>query len=554
MVNETYAAHLREKASHLPLSPGVYLMKNASGTVIYVGKSRALRNRVSQYFHENPSFNEKTHAMTHAVCDFDVILCQTEMEALTLENSLIKLYQPHYNILLKDDKSYPYLVATLGEPFPRLTVSRKREPGKNKYYGPYSGTDTVRAVIAALERAFGLPSCRYSFPHDTGKVKHCLYRQMGCLAPCDGKITEAEYRTAFDAVIRFLDGDVAGVEAHLTEKMNYAADNLMFEAAAEYRDRLRAIGKLAEKQRVVDAPNVERDIVGWYVGEDIVSVCLFFVRSGRLLDKKTFFFSGGEIFDDDSVISFLAHFYQTCGFVPREIVLADPIAEEERALCEQFLREQAKAPVHLRISYRGELHKFCENVRKNAEMAAIEYRKSSEQTAKSLIRLASLCGLEVVPERIEAFDISNYGNEGITAGMVVFEGTRPKKSEYRVYKMKTTEGQDDYASMREALSRRLAHLSDEGAKAPDLILLDGGKGHVETVTALMRELGVSIPVLGMVKDAHHKTRALVSETGEISIAGEQAVFALIYQIQEEVHRFTVSRMTGAKRNKERTSV
>lgn len=529
-------------------------MKNSSGKVIYVGKSRALKNRVSQYFRDGDFKNNKTDAMTYNVFDFDYILCETETEALTLENNLIKLYRPRYNILLKDDKTYPYLVATLGEEYPRLILSRKREADKNKYYGPYTGAGTVNSVIAALEKTFGLPSCKKHFPRDIGKVKHCLYKKMGCIAPCEGNITPEEYRARFHEAISFLDGKENDIISSLTEKMEYASENLMFEAAADYRDRIAAIKRLGEKQRVLCSPDTDRDIIGWYVGEDICAVCVFYIRAGRLLDSQSFLFSGGEIFDDAAVCSFIFELYSMRDYIPHEIILADEIAEEEREAAENWLREKAGYAIKLKISRRGELHKFCETVKENAETRANEYRKSSEQTEKSLARLASLCALEVLPERIEAFDISNYGNENITAGMVVFENAKPKKSDYRLYKIKSTEGQDDYGSMREALSRRLAHLSDDGAKAPDLILLDGGKNHVAVITALMREMKINIPVLGMVKDEHHKTRALVSEYGEISIAAEQAVFMLIYKIQEEVHRFTVSHMTKAKRKKETTSV
>ena len=529
-------------------------MKNSSGKVIYVGKSRALKNRVSQYFHENDFKNSKTDAMTYNVYDFDYIICETEIEALTLENSLIKLYRPRYNILLKDDKSYPYLVATLGEEYPRLIMSRKREAGKNRYYGPYSGAGTVYSVISALGKTFGLPSCEKHFPRDKGKVKHCLYRRMGCIAPCDENITAEEYRARFLEAISFLDGKEDDIISALTKKMNYAAENLMFEAAAGYRDRINAIKRLSEKQRVICSPDIDRDIIGWYAGEDICSICVFYVRSGKLIDSQSFLFSGGEIFDDAAICSFIYELYNTRDYIPREITLADEISEEERQTAEEWLREKSGSAVKLRISRRGELHKFCLTVKQNAQTRANEYRKSSEQTEKSLARLASLCALEVLPERIEAFDISNYGNENITAGMVVFENAKPKKSDYRLYKIRSTEGQDDYGAMREAISRRLAHISEEGAKVPDLILLDGGKNHVLVIQALMHELGIKIPVLGMVKDEHHKTRALVSEYGEVSIAAEQAVFMLIYKIQEEVHRFTVSSMTRAKRKKETTSL
>lgn len=554
MVREEYAARLREKAATLPLTPGVYIMKDRAGKVIYVGKSRAIKNRVSQYFHESGQNSMKTDAMTAHIFDFDYILCDTEIEALTLENSLIKLYTPRYNIKLKDDKSYPYLKATIGEEFPRFLMTRKRESGKAKYFGPYTSTATVYGIISAMQKTFGLPSCHHTFPKDRGRIKHCVYRQMGCIAPCDENVTPEAYREAFMQAVSFLSGDYKKIIDILNEKMLFAAENMAFEAAAAYRDRIRAIEKLEEKQKVVASPDTERDIIAWYAGDPISAICVFYIRSGKLIDSEVFYFSGGEILDMDAIASFLCELYARREYVPKEINPADPISEEDSAVLTELLSEKAGVKITLRTPQRGETRRLCDMARENAAARAAEYAKSFEKDEKSLVRLAALCSLETVPTRIEAFDISNFGDEAITAGMVVFENAKPKKSDYRLFSIKSTDKRDDYASMREAVRRRLSHLADEGAKLPDLILIDGGENHRAIAAEEVALAGYAIPVFGMVKDDFHKTRALIGEDGEISIATEQSVYTLIYNIQEEVHRFTISKMTAKKRKSQTTSV
>ncbi len=552
MVNPQYAERLRKKAATLPLRPGVYIMKAKNGTVIYVGKSRALKNRVSQYFHESV-FNAKTDAMTGCIHDFDYILCDTEMEALTLENSLIKLYKPKYNILLKDDKSYPYLAVT-DEEYPRFIMTRKREKDA-KYFGPYTSADTVNNVIISLQKALGLPSCHRSFPKDIGKVRHCLYRHIGCIAVCDGDVTKEKYRELVDVAVSFLSGKTDVILSSLTEKMQYASDNLMFEAAAEYRDRIKAINRLCEKQKVVASPDTERDIVAWYSGEAAGAVCVFYIRGGKLIDSESIVFSGGEILDSAAICSFLCSLYEKREYVPKEIDTAGVLAEEDVSTVQEWLSERAGYGVKIKTPVRGDLHKLCVMAEENAAQKAKEFVAEKTKSDETLARLASITGLEVVPERIEAFDISNIGDDNITAGMVLFENGKPKKSGYRIFNIKTTKIQDDYASMREAMERRISHFEDAATPPPDLFLIDGGIGHISTVQEVLDKHGVTVPALGMVKDDHHKTRALVNAYGEeISIAAEASVYSLIFRIQEEVHRFTVSKMMNAKRKNVKTSV
>ena len=554
MVKAEYGDRLREKAATLPLSPGVYIMRDTAGKVIYVGKSRALKNRVSGYFQESGQNSLKTDTMTAHIFDFDYILCDTEMEALTLENSLIKLYHPRYNIKLKDDKSYPYLKATVDEEFPRFLMARKREGGKAKYFGPYTSSTTVYAMMAALQKTFGLPSCQYSFPRDKGKIKNCVYRQMGCVAPCDPDVSSAAYRETFGEAVSFLSGQHEKMIGLLTEKMNYAAENLAFEAAAAYRDRIRAIKKLEEKQKVVASPDTERDIIAWHVGDPISAICIFYIRLGKLIDSEMFYFSGGEILDSDAVASFLYELYSRREYIPKEVNPAEVLSPEDAEALSLWLTEKAGSRVYVRTPFKGEVRKLCDMAEENARIRSAEYAKTAEKSEKSLVRLASLCGLETVPTRIEAFDISNFGNEHITAGMVVYEDAKPKKSDYRLFTIRSAQTRDDYASMRESISRRVAHLSEEGAVFPDLILIDGGEAHRAIAAEVVLSAGYTIPVFGMVKDEYHKTRALIGEHGEVSIAAEQSVYTLIYRIQEEVHRFTVSKMSAAKSKAQTTSV
>lgn len=554
MVNPEYAKRLREKAASLPLSPGVYLMKDSADKVIYVGKSRVIKNRVSQYFHENGANGPKTNAMTSHIYDFEYILCDTEIEALTLENSLIKLYHPRYNIKLKDDKSYPYLKATVNEEYPRFLMTRRRDADKAKYFGPYTSTATVYGIISAMQKTFGLPSCRRTFPRDRGRVTNCIYKQLGCVAPCDPECSPDEYREAFSEAVSFLSGDYQAIVSSLTEKMNFAAEHLAYEAAAAYRDRIQAVKKLEEKQKVVANPDTERDIIAWHAGDPVSSICVFYIRSGKLIDSEIFYFSGGEILDSAAITSFLFELYTRREYIPKEIDLSDPLTEEDVGTLTPWLAQKAGARILLRTPVKGETRRLCDMARENAEQRAAEYAHTAERDEKALVRLAALLGLETVPERIEAFDISNFGNENITAGMVVYEKGKPQKSEYRLFGIKSIAERDDYASMREAVSRRISHLADKDAAFPDLILIDGGETHRRVAAQVISEAGYHIPVFGMVKDDYHKTRALVGEEGEISIAAERSVYTLIYKIQEEVHRFTISKMSAAKRKVQKTSV
>ncbi len=539
---------LLEKANTLPVSPGVYIMRDKGGKVIYVGKSRKLKNRVSQYF-QNSDKGIKTERMVSLVHDFDYYLCDNEMEALSLENTLIKQYSPKYNIRLKDAKSYPYIKITKGE-YPRLVFTRRRDSDKARYFGPYSGAGTAYALIDLLNRIFRLPTCSRSFPRDIGRERPCIYYQMNrCCGVCTGEVSPAEYQASIKLAADLLSGRNDRVRGELEAQMMQYAEEERYEAAAQCRDTLRAIGAIREKQKMVASPDTEQDVFALYSDDFCSCVSVFYIRSGVLQDTGDYLYGADSILEAEDMTTFLCEHYKRREFIPQKILLAFEMDGADLDMLSRYLSELAGRRVHVYTPERGELHTLCNLVEKNAAEKAKRYRIESEAQEGTLVRLASLLQLESYPSRIEAYDISNLGQEHLTAGMIVCEEGKFKKSDYRSFKIKTVDGTDDYASMREVLSRRLGHLSDrEGSfsQIPDLILLDGGRGHVSTVRGLMGEMGLQIPVFGMVKDEHHKTRALCTDTEEISIAKERDLFSLIYRVQEEVHRYTVKCMENAK--------
>ena len=547
-MSQTHMQQLLNKANALPLTPGVYIMKDAAGKVIYVGKSRKLKNRVSQYF-QNSEKNAKTARMVERVQDFDYILCETEIEALSLENTLIKQYTPKYNIRLKDAKSYPYIKIT-DELYPRLAMTRKREADRGKYFGPYSGTSTVYTVIGSLQKALQLPSCKRKFPEQIGKERPCLYYQIKqCCGVCTGKVTPEAYADKIHTAMELLRGNTAAEKRRLTEQMYALAEQERYEAAAVCRDTIASLDRLSQKQSVVGAPDDDYDVFGLYDDGVLSALSVFFVRGGVCTDKQDFLFDKENIADLDSVLSFICDLYRSRSDVPRLILISFAPDEDARTTAAEFLGNIAGRKVELRTPERGTLRALCETVTNNAREVAEKSATHESKREGVLLRLAHILELESYPARIEAYDISNFGKEHLTAGMIVTKDGAFAKRDYRTFKIKSVQGTDDYASMREALSRRFAHLSDEEgsfSEYPDLILLDGGRGHVGVVRELARELGIDVPIFGMVKDDFHKTRALCTDTEEISIAKETAVFQFIYGIQEEVHRYTVGSMKKAK--------
>lgn len=545
----TVNERLRDKANSLPQSPGVYIMKDKSGTIIYVGKSKKLKNRVSSYFISGEK-TVKTAKMVSLVRDFDYIVCATEIEALTLENVLIKKHSPKYNIRLKDAKSYPYIKIT-SEEYPRLVVTRERRGDRAKYFGPYSGMSQAYGAMNTVMRIFSLPSCKRSFPRDIGRERPCLYRDMGrCIAPCAGGVEAEEYSALIRNASRVLSGDTREIITELKEEMMAASEELEFERAAKLRDSITALEKLSEKQKVVGEEKLSKDVFAVAVSGNVGVLSMLSVRRGSLVNKNDIDIAYSEEELSEGMVSLIADHYDGAPDLPREIILDFDISEEDRDLLSEYVSVDSPYKVAVKIPERGDGRALCKMARSNAEEALRQRVLDSERESKNVKRLYELLSLDGMPERIEAYDISNIGNENIVASMVVWCGGGLKKSDYRLFNIKGTAGQDDYGSMREALTRRLSHIGDGSVSlgdAPDLILVDGGAGHVGVALDVMRELEIDIPVFGMVKDDYHKTRALTDAENEISIAKEFDVYTFIYNLQEEAHRFAVKASGGAKR-------
>ncbi len=541
---------LLEKANTLPLSPGVYLMRDKNGKVIYVGKSRKLKNRVSQYFQNNQK-NSKTEKMVRLVDDFEYILCRTEMEALTLENTLIKQYLPKYNIRLKDAKSYPYIKITAGE-YPKIIYTRSRLSDNAKYFGPFSGTSTVFSVLDILHKSLGIPSCKRNFPKEIGKERPCIYYQMKqCCGVCTGRVSTEEYSALIRCATDILRGHTAGAIERLEEQMNVFAEDERFESAAKCRDTIMALRNLNQKQHVVASPDTNMDVFALYSDEVFACVSVMYVRDGAVTDKADFLLENDVLTDSAAMSAFLTEHYLRKDSIPKQVMLSFDLEDDDQSLLEDFLTERAGRKVTVKRPERGTYFALCKTVLDNAEEKVRQTRLEAQKDDAVLFSLAEILSLETIPERIEAYDISNIGNENITAGMIVFQNGKPKKSDYRLFRIQSVSHADDYASMREAITRRIKHLKEDQngsfAEYPDLLLIDGGRGHVGVVREVLQQEGIDIPVFGMVKDDYHKTRALCTEDQEINIAREKAIFMLIYKIQEEVHRFTVVQTTNAKR-------
>ena len=544
----TVNEYLRSKANSLPESPGVYIMKDKDGNIIYVGKSKRLKFRVSSYFTGTPA-TLKTAKLVSLIRDFEYILCESEIEALALENVLIKKHLPKYNIRLKDSKTYPYIRISQEE-YPTLTVTRERKSDRAKYYGPYQSASGAYSALETVKRIFSLPTCKRSFPKDIGKERPCIYKQMGrCIAPCAGGVSSEQFTALVRSAEHILSGSVKSTVELLTTEMNAAAEEMEFERALLLRDRISALKKLREKQHIVSDEKIMRDAFALYNSPTESVLALLSVREGAVVGKNEFILSTAELTNPEDAVYLISDYYDGIGTVPKEVLLDFEISDEDLSLLSEYLSIIEGKRVSVRTPERGSARALCDLVRKNAEEASRQYRLEGEREDKNLKRLSEILSLKTIPMRIEAYDISNIGDECITASMVVHTDGKMKKSDYRIFKINSTDGRDDYASMREAISRRISHIGSEdsslGAK-PDLILLDGGIGHVNAVLPLIREAELGIPVFGMVKDDYHKTRALTDGIGEISIAQESGVYGFIYNIQEEAHRFAYKTSQKAK--------
>lgn len=533
---------LRHAANELPLVPGVYLMMDKSGKVIYVGKAKKLKNRVSQYFRENAGHNEKTRRMVSLVDRFDTVVVRSEFEALVLENSLIKQHMPRYNILLKDDKGYPFVRLSGGE-YPRFSMVNRPADDGARYFGPFGGRSETRAAIDALLRAFALPDCQRNFPRDIGKERPCLNRHMGrCAGFCTGSPDAKEYRARIEQAAELLSGNYRRLLRALKTEMEQEAEALNFEKAAALRDRLRAVEVLGKRQKVIAGICADTDLWGVYRGAAKCGLAVLHVEDGSVTGCETMLFDKSSE-DAELLGAVCAQYYLGRAVVPREILL--PCAVEGADELSQVLSEQAGHKVTLRVPQRGEKMELLAIAGRNANEAVEKETTAQERENHTLSLLADMLGMAEVPQRIEAYDISNTGASDIVASMVVYQGAKPLKRAYRSFKIREISGApDDYASMEEVITRRVQRYLDGDEKfapLPDLMLIDGGANHTAIAERVCREKGLSLRVWGMVKDDRHRTRALVNAAGgEIDLRAQPTVFALIGQIQEETHRFAIT--------------
>lgn len=535
---------LRQKAMALPLQPGVYIMKNKQGEIIYIGKAKKLKNRVSQYFGSQNNHTEKVRRMVDNVDDFEYIITDSEFECLILECSLIKQHTPKYNILLKDDKGYSYIRVT-NEEWRRLSYVLQKADDGARYIGPYKSSYYVHSSVEEANKIFGLPTCNRRFPEDFGRYRPCLnFHIKQCCAPCTGRVKLRDYNERVESALEFLSGDSSGTMKELQERMSAAAEALDFERAARYRDQIAAMKKMRDKQKVVDINIDELDVIAVAREKAKGSATVLRFADSRLYDTENFIID--DVDDDvDFRSQFILRYYTLRSEIPSHIALDGEI--EDITNTELWLTEKKGKRVYINIPQRGVQKNLVDMCQKNAFEALGQLRGVTGKQLSVLDELKNLLGLEKLPEYIESYDISNLAGSDNVAGMVVFENARPLKSAYRKFKIKSFSGQDDYGSMAEVLTRRLDEYkkaqeegNDSGfGRLPDLILLDGGKGQVGAVLPVVEASGLPIPVFGMVKDDHHRTRAIVSDSGEIAIRPNRAVFTFVTNIQDEVHRYSI---------------
>lgn len=541
---------LFEKARLLPATPGVYIMRNKSGRIIYVGKSKALKNRVSSYFAPSSDHHGKTKRMVESVHDFEVYFTLTELEALIQENQFIKQFQPRYNIKLKDGGGYPYIKMT-NSAYPEFSVVYKRNDGNDKYFGPYSSHNVARNILETVRKAFSLPACGKVFPKDIGKGRACLNYHIGrCCAPCvKGNVSSEEYHELCSRAAALLKGDGKTLITQLEESMAIASEGLNFELAAKLRDCIYAVKKLSDRQQIVCSPDVETDIIGVYADDLGSALSLLFVRNGAIVDRENFFFGADEIISSTSLVSFFQRYYELRGYVPKKIYVSYNLEENDITLLSDYLTTLAGYKVKVIIPERGDMRALAVRAAENAKQLILHKRASEDKKKDFLVSIASLLGLEVVPDRIESYDISHSGGDYTTCGMVVLENGSFVKKKYRSFNVRTVNDGNDIAALDECLRRRFSHDNDEeGWEYPDLILMDGGVNQVNRAKAVLQEMGLYIPVFGMIKDEHHKTRTLTDGEGEVSLITRQDAFVFIYKIQEEVHRYSLALMDAKRRN------
>ena len=543
---------IEEELKKLPAKPGVYIMHGEKDEIIYVGKAISLKNRVRQYFQSSRNKGAKIERMVTHITRFEYIITDSELEALVLECNLIKEHRPKYNTMLKDDKSYPFIKVTVNEPYPRVLFARRMKKDKARYFGPYTSGGAVKDVIELVRKLYQVRSCNRSLPRDTGKDRPCLYYHMKqCKAPCQGYISQEEYRKNINKVIKFLNGDFQDTIDELMVKMQKASEEMRYEDAMEYRDLIHSIEKIGERQKITGYGQEDRDIIAVVMDEsedlrdqDAV-VQVFFIRDGKLIGRDHFYLRVAKGDTKAQVLSsFLKQFYAGTPFIPSEIMLQSEI--EDADIIEEWLTTRRKQKVHIRVPKKGTKEKLVELALENARMVLSKDRerikREEGRTIGAVHEVEDWLGLENVV-RMEAYDISNISGFESVGSMVVYEKGRPKRSDYRKFKIKWVQGPNDYASMEEVLTRRFTHESngefDSFARLPDLILMDGGRGQVNIALKVLNNLGINIPVCGMVKDDHHRTRGLYFDNVEIPIDTSSEGFRLITRIQDEAHRFAI---------------
>ncbi len=536
---------IEEELKKLPKKPGVYIMHDEDDNIIYVGKAVILRNRVRSYFRESTKKTEKIAQMVSKIDWFEYVVTDSELEALVLENNLIKEHQPKYNTMLKDDKTYPYIKVTLQETYPRILVTRQVKKDNARYFGPYTSAASVRETVDLLRKLYKIRTCRNL------KEGSCLYYHIGqCDAPCEKKISGEEYGENVKKALQFLNGDYKPLLSALKDQMLEASENMEFEKAAELRDRLQAVQQIAQKQKITDLAGDDKDIIALASDEQSVIVQVFFVREGKILGREHFYMKHTEDEKAEDILkSFIMQYYANSPQIPKELIVSSAVTDQE--LLEDWLRDLKKSKVAITTPVKGKKEKLVELAEKNAKIVLqqdIEKIKNAKRKKESALHeLETLLKLDPI-DRIEAYDISNISGFNAVGSMVVFEDGNRKKNDYRKFKIRSVEGPDDYASMREVLTRRFSHglkEREEGkeggfVKFPDLIMMDGGKGQVNIATSVLEELGLNIPVCGMVKDDRHRTRGLYFQNEEIAIDTRGEGFKLITRIQDEAHRFAIT--------------
>lgn len=549
--------NIEEELKKLPSQPGVYLMHDAKDEIIYVGKAVSLKNRVRQYFQSSRNKSAKIEQMVSRIARFEYIVTDSEMEALVLECNLIKEHQPRYNTMLKDDKAYPYIKVTVGEDFPRVMLARTMKKDKNRYFGPYTSAGAVKDTIDLIHKLYKIRTCSRNLPRDTGKERPCLnYHIKQCDAPCQGYISKEEYGENIRQVLEFLNGRYDGVLKNLEEKMKAASDAMDFEKAIEYRDLLSSVKKVAQKQKITSSNMEDRDIIAMARDDMDAVVQVFFVREGKLIGRDHFRMSVATAETRGQILSsFVKQFYAGTPFLPKELWVQYEL--EDMELIGQWLSARKGQKVRITVPKKGDKERLVELAEKNAALVLIQdnerNKREEMRTIGAMNQVAQWLGLDNV-RRMEAFDISNISGYESVGSMVVFENGRPKRSDYRKFRIKTVIGPNDYASMKEVLTRRFTHgmeeqkqLKNQGVEKefgsftrfPDLLMMDGGKGQVNIALEVMEQLGLSIPVCGMVKDDSHRTRGLYYQNVEIPIDRHSEGFRLITRIQDEAHRFAI---------------